>query len=123
MCVQEGVTEKVIEKLLGSFLHGDPDSVPPTLLQLMDTTSDDEVRWIPYNMVPVLREFDNVGPRKYSETICDCFDFFLKSKAACGDSWEYLFIMTLLIRCVSHQFEQVLLPLRGNEYEGSSVFP
>mmetsp|Transcript_19794 Transcript_19794/g.27216 ORF Transcript_19794/g.27216 Transcript_19794/m.27216 type:complete len:230 (+) Transcript_19794:1223-1912(+) len=123
-CVQDGVTEEVIERLLGSFLHGSTNSVPPALLQLMDTTSNNEVRWIPYNMVPALREFGSHGPRKYSyllKSICNCFDRFLDGKIASGSAWENLFLMTLLIRCVSHQFEQVLLPLEDNKYEGSSV--
>jgi len=81
-CIQEGLTEEVIEMLLGSFVHGSPNSVPPDLLQLIYN----KVRWIPFNMVPTLEEFAKFGPRKYSyllETIGKCFDTFLDAKTAC----------------------------------------
>jgi len=120
-CIQDGWSEELIEQLLGSFLDGNPDSVPPALLQLMDTTSDGKVRWIPCNMIPVLRELAAKGPRKYSyllSTICDCFKLFVVLKSV---SWENLFLTTLLIRCVSHRFDKVFLPLNEDSYRDCSV--
>eukprot|EP00597_Dinobryon_sp_UTEXLB2267_P016316 CAMPEP_0201092834 /NCGR_PEP_ID=MMETSP0812-20130820/1366_1 /ASSEMBLY_ACC=CAM_ASM_000668 /TAXON_ID=98059 /ORGANISM="Dinobryon sp., Strain UTEXLB2267" /LENGTH=627 /DNA_ID=CAMNT_0047344629 /DNA_START=193 /DNA_END=2076 /DNA_ORIENTATION=- len=120
-CVKDGLTERSIEQLLGTFLDGDPSLVPSPLLKLMDTTRDGKILWIPYNMVAALSDFSNKGPIKYSKllrTICNCFDNF---KTSSGDAWENLFVITLLIRLISHRFDRRLLPLDEDVYADYEV--
>jgi len=121
-CVKDGVSESLIDNLLRSFLDGNPDLVPPALLPLMDTTADKKVRWIPHNMVKALRELVKVAPRKYDlyfymlKTICNYFD----ASVSFG-GWKRLFVIVLLIRILSNQFDGKLLPLDVDEFKDCSV--
>ena len=43
--------------------------------------------------------------------IAELFEDFKDSKIQSGDSWEALFLIVLLVRCLSRQFDDMILPL------------
>lgn len=125
------VTDATIRHVLGSFITGDYRDVLAPLSQLMDTGTirdGDEVRriirWIPYHMIPVLREFAKATGWDILRTIPDLFDQFRNAKRKSGDGWEALFVCVLLIRCLSRTFEANVFPLRADlEYSVSFNWP
>jgi hypothetical protein len=82
--IKNDVDDKMVTNLCRSFIDGDPEGVPPSMLQFMNTVTRKSVRWIPYHMFPILSDFSK-GDRvqKYSNPlrhITDLFDSFLNSK-------------------------------------------
>jgi len=96
------------------------------LLPLMDIVASDTVRWVLYHMTNVLSTFANHGSalsRPVKETLLSIvkqLNGFKEAKCLSGDAWERLFVAVLLIRSLSHQFDESILPLRG-AYRNCSV--
>lgn len=118
-CVkQKLINDKSIKCLLSTFITGDSDSVPPPLLLLMDTFGRDlkfVVKWIPFHMAAALKYFSSQGECSPSVVsllfnISTLFDRFMNAKGSSGDVWEALFVLTILIRCLSGEFDECLLP-------------
>jgi hypothetical protein len=130
-CIQQNlVTDRNIRFLLKSFITGDQLDVMEPLLQLMDAAENKEeitaessiVLWIPYHMAPVLKEFSKTAGFELLGEINRQFNSFMDAKTGSGDGWEALFVSTLLIRCLSGEFdEKVFQCPRGWDMKNSTV--
>ena len=110
-----------VKKLLTSMISGSIDEVPKVLLEFMDIDKDASlkqniVRWVPYHMQFIAKQM--AGSSKLSPDIKVClmaiaelFAAFRDSKLQSGDSWEALFLIVLLVRCLSRKFDDMILPL------------
>jgi hypothetical protein len=110
-----GVTLEQVRLLLGTFISGKENGVIEPLRQLMTTVinekKDAQIQWVPFHMMNVLEEFaDRVLPQLLG-VIPRLFSLFTESKVQSGDSWECLFIIVVLIRCLSGKCDDVVLPL------------
>ena len=118
-CIDGGlVNDASVKDLLASFISGRSNLVPSPLLQLMNTIENEKVLWIPYHMTEVLRDFfrsHSVSFTFHLQIIVDYFTQFMNAKEKSGDAWESLFVITLLIRCLTCEFDDVLLPLGKND--------
>ena len=126
--IDSGITVEKVKKLLGTLLTGNHAVVPEMLLELMDidVTIEDGVkrpiaRWIPYHMKVVLDTISQLNElpdaiRCCLAVICRQFGTFRSQKLESGDGWEALFIVTLLVRCMTRSF-CTLVPLHGNSGE------
>jgi hypothetical protein len=122
------LTNEAVIALLRSFIVGDAKLVFPPLLQLMNTTSHNMIRWIPCHMAKVLSTFANSPScfeklhgnlRSYLLSIVRFFSIFYMAKNCSDDSWESLFMIVLLIRCVTHTFDSSILNLRTHFQDAS----
>ena len=125
--LDSGLTDALVRQLLSTMLDGNIKNVPAVLSELMDIdiavdqngNAEGYARWIPYHMVYVL---ENVSTRtslsqpirKCLKAICAQFETLASHKVNSGDGWEALFIATLLVRCMTGEFCQQLVPLRGS---------
>ena len=125
-CFQKNmVTEDNVVRLLESFVTGEADVVPEPLLQLMNTVEDGKVHWIPCHMMEVLCQFASRGslPNQHLvlNQIVSQFRGFADAKGQSGDAWEHLFVVTLLVRALSRQFDDSVFPLNAVNFAGCSV--
>ena len=97
-------------ELLRSYITGNYSDVPHYLLALMDVCFEDKIRWIPYNMIYVLEELGEKSSNPWVvKAIVNLFNEFVTSKENSGDAWEALFVITLLIRALTNEFDEVVL--------------
>eukprot|EP00978_Attheya_sp_CCMP212_P008982 scaffold21164_cov54-Attheya_sp.AAC.4 len=100
------------------MLTGDHGQVPKMFRELMDIDVINQkpvVRWIPYHMTQVLLALSRLNQmpdtvQSCLAAICDQFEIFRSDKIKSGDGWEALFIITLLIRCLTKHYCE-LVPL------------
>jgi hypothetical protein len=119
-------TWKGIKDLLTSTLTGDYTLVPKVFLEFLDVeviNQDPVVRWIPHHLSHILLALSQrhqipLTARTCLKAICEQFDSFRNHKTQSGDGWEALFIITLLTRCMTKQFCE-LVPLHGFDCEVS----
>ena len=112
-CIADGeVTDVKVTYLLQSFLTGAPWLVQAPLLALMDTFVDEQniivIKWIPYHMSEILKSFSyelSYPMKSLLREICHCFDQLPQVKDESGEDWEILFVIVLLIRCITGSFE------------------
>ena len=128
------VTDCNIRLLLHSFLSGSIENGMADLLPLMSvgdtketteesassssslTTDDPLARWIPFFMREVLNLFAHSplyvsdGLKVHLVVIVELFDGFNSAKSKGGDGWECLFVIPLIIRCVTGDFDSVFFP-------------
>jgi hypothetical protein len=126
------VTDETILKLLRSMLKGTHGLVPRPLLQLMNTVEGNLIHWIPFHMVPVLERFaEEVDRSLFCREdlrtlllrVVELFQNFMSAKKFSGDGWESLFLIVLLIRCVTGLFHATILPFENIfERSGCPVF-
>jgi hypothetical protein len=122
----EEFTHEGIEDLLTSTLTGDYALVPKVFREFLDVEVSDQnpvVRWIPHHLSPILLTLSQLGKvpiatRICLKAICEQFDNFRNHKTQSGDGWEALFIITLLTRCLTKRFSE-LVPLYGFDWEVS----
>ena len=126
-CVSQGlVTDEAVRRLLGTFITGNAADVMAPLLPLMDTVASDTVRWVPYHMTNVLSTFAEDGSalsepvKAILLNIVNQLTGFKEAKCLSGDAWERLFVAVLLIRSLSRQVDESILPL-GGDYSNCSV--
>jgi hypothetical protein len=113
--------EREVYKLLKTLLTGDELAVDKHLLELMttDVTDDDTMilRWIPFHMVYVIEQVSTqclhlpMPLSKCLKSIADLFIQFSDAKWEGGDAWEALFLIVLLIRCLTNSFDDEVVPL------------
>ena len=104
---------KAVKDLLRSFLTGESMHVMTPLLQLMNTAGEGKVRWIPFHMMEVLKLFAYVfeSTSSISQNLRDIdglFDGFCKAKESSGDAWEFLFVISLIIRSLTAESSDIL---------------
>eukprot|EP00978_Attheya_sp_CCMP212_P031343 scaffold118117_cov47-Attheya_sp.AAC.1 len=126
--VDLGITPKKVETLLLTMLTGNTIFVPEMLRELMDIdvmiVDGNEIpiaRWIPYHMTVVLKTLSQLAElpspmRGCLAAMCEQFETFKTQKFQSGDGWEALFIVTLLVRCMTNTFCS-LVPLQGRDGE------
>jgi hypothetical protein len=110
----------VIRVILRTFFTGDYEVLPPQLLELMDVTPGKplKVKWIPFHLMELMK---NLGylmslPLSTRYALNEVETLFLslgKSKEKSDEAWEALFVVVLLIRCLSGLVDSTLLPLPG----------
>ena len=113
---------KEVCNLLRTLITGEVKSVPSLLQELM--TADVKngkviVRWIPYHMVYVLQQIvarcDSSLPSgavACLNGIVKSFGKFAEAKYQAGEAWEYLFLVVLIVRCLTCDFEENVAPFR-----------
>ena len=116
-CLDEGlVTVDNGVRLLKSFFTGQASLVPRPLLEYMNTVEEGKVRWIPFHMLEVIRVLaDHASLPSQSvilRGIVSLFDRFCSAKGQSGDAWEALFVVVLLLRAVTQQFDSTIFPLQ-----------
>jgi hypothetical protein len=116
------VNDDSMRKLLSSFCTGDVDDVMMPLQQLMSSSRNKKVIWIPYHMFKALDSLgkslpDSSPMKKILLHINSLFSGFRDAKAYSGLGWENLFLIALLIRCISSVFDSTLLPLDYSFYK------
>jgi hypothetical protein len=123
-CISENlINDRNMKALLESFISGDYDFVPEPLLVLMDSFSRHGprlVKWIPFHIMEALKKFAKFGQcSTYLSVnvlrITEYFDVFFKAKNSGGDGWEALFIVVVLIRCLTGKSDALFLPLQHAE--------
>ena len=100
-------------KILESVLDGNKSRLEkfPELFQLMDTTSNQQIRWIPQHLCSLLHEVietsmeTQISPKMLQnlKAIRLLFHKFKDAKCKSGDSWEALFAVMTLIRVMTCQ--------------------
>eukprot|EP00978_Attheya_sp_CCMP212_P024654 scaffold77824_cov56-Attheya_sp.AAC.3 len=110
-----------VSNLLVSLLTGDEFAVHKHLLELMTADVKDDgttiLRWIPFHMVYVMQQVSMsclVLPKPFRDclsSIADLFGQFSAAKWEDGDAWEALFLIVLLIRCLTNSFDDEVVPL------------
>lgn len=114
-------------KLLKTLLTGDVQGVDPTLQELMtaDLTTNEKneevmiLRWVPFHMSYVMQQLSSNCPQvqtagamaKCLGAVDKLFVQFSSQKSKSGDAWEALFLIVLIIRCVTGMFDDTVLPL------------
>ncbi len=113
-CVDQGlVNDESVRRLLATFASGDVDNLMKPLEQLMNVVENDTVQWIPYHMMEVLSKFHKCCSFPLLQ-IVKLFDNFYSAKFQSGDGWETLFAAVLMIRLLSGEFGEGILPLPGD---------
>jgi len=108
-------------RLLSSLLTG--EGIDRSLEELMTTDLKHDgtliLRWIPLHMHYVLdrisRECPHVDAQMrhcLSSGIVDLFRQFASTKWEAGDAWEALFLIVLIVRCLTASFDDTVIPLR-----------
>ena len=112
-----------LRKLISSFITGKVESIPNTVQELMtaDVGGSNSVvvlRWIPFHMAYLLSEVREQC--KLPDNVNDClaaivcaFDQLSTPKEESGDAWEAMFLIVLLVRCLSGMYEPKVLPLQN----------
>jgi len=117
-CLKDGlVTDGSVRRLLANFVTGYIGGVMETLHPFMNTAENGKLRWIPYHMMEVLRKFALTAPssdknlREAMTKIINLIHEFFTAKESAGKAWENLFLLLVMIRVVSREFDKVILPL------------
>ena len=123
------LSDSEVRLLLKNFFTGNRIEFPEKLnsiLPLMSVGRNGVLHWIPCFMVEVLTKFSSCG--KLSNNLgcmlCEISDLFKDFKCAqegSGSAWESLFVIALLLRCLSLHFDDVILPLDRGPFAGASV--
>jgi len=124
-CIKKGiVTNKSVRNLFSSFITGNKHSVLEPLHELMNTAENEKLRWIPFHMTEVLRRFassnDVFPPLEPSLQhamlkINKLFEEFYDTNENSGEAWEKLFLIGVIVRVLSGQFDKVILPLDSSK--------
>jgi hypothetical protein len=121
-CERRGmVSNSATVRLLATFITGKHEYVPTPLLPLMDTMRERSsfvVRWIPYHMMEVLSIFAELldqNLKSLIHVIVDLFNNFKNAKDYSGEGWEALFVISLLIRSITKEFDTALFPPLGRQ--------
>ena len=126
MSEQGLVTDDSVILLLKSFITGKANLIQSPLLRFMNTVKDQRIEWIPLHMVEVLEEFSDapsLSPfvKNILTIIVSEFERFRDAKDSSGDAWESLFLIVILIRSVVRKFDEDILHLDPQAFEGCSV--
>ena len=111
-------------KLLRTLVTGDVQGVDRSLQELMtaDLKIDGKtmiLRWIPFHMEYVIQQFASNCPyvddhmRKCLSGLTDLFRQFACPKWESGDAWEALFLIVLIVRCMTLTFDPTVVPLEN----------
>ena len=122
--VDTGVSSEKVETLLMTMLTGEYTLVPEMFRELMDIDVIENkpiALWIPCHMTQVLLTLSRlpalpVALRRCLGAIYEQFESLRTQKIQSGDGWEALFIVTLLTRCLTKSFCE-LVPLYGFDCE------
>jgi hypothetical protein len=82
------------------------------------------IAWIPFHMAAILYGFAYALPlqqRTLLLTIVGMFSQFRDAKEKTGEAWESLFLIVLLIRLATYQFDTVLLPMNSRLFDGCCI--
>jgi hypothetical protein len=111
-----------VRALLSTLLTGNIGEVDESLRGLMTADlKDDEIilRWIPFHMVYALSQiyqhriiFLPGDMRSCLEGIVGLLKQFEGSKCQSGDAWEALFLIVLIVRCLTTSFDETVVPLK-----------
>ena len=124
-------SEENVRKLLGTFIIGGiefPEGLSPllSLMSVVEMPAEPSmgIRWIPFHMVNVLEAFsmnEKLSPSfaRAIQAIATQLRTFRDSKFLSGEGWEALFVVVILICCISGKFHRFLwLP---NDFQGCEV--
>jgi hypothetical protein len=115
----DAASDDAIRNVLTSFIDGDPAHFVnfPKLLQLMSVSKLDSagrrkenIVWIPFHMLALLSKLTSLSSKyqRLLKLIVDLFRIsFIDSKNNSGDGWECLFLIVLLIRLATGQFDMI----------------
>ena len=126
--IDQGLTKEGVLSLLMNFLDGNVAYVPKPLLQFMDLTKGGLLIWIPFHMVYILEQIAagidtgkvNYPNREPIQKLADLFGKFKEAKYESGDGWEAFFVLTLLVRCLTGEFDALtdsFARLMGEQYQ------
>ena len=123
------VTDDSVREMFRTFITGDDVNFLAPLLPFMDSSVKDKratLCWIPFHMHCMFEMFGNsilvnCSQRKHFKVITKLLVGFRTSKYRSGDSWECLFVVVLLIRVLTLEFDTVLLPLNTTKFEACGV--
>jgi hypothetical protein len=114
---------------LTTLLTGNVGEVDESLRGLMTADlKDDEIilHWIPFHMVYTLSQIYQHGiiflpgeMRSCVNGIVGLFRQFESSTCQSGDAWEALFLIVLIVRCLTTSFDETVVPL--NSYVSRDV--
>lgn len=118
----DGCTGASVALLLSTLLTGNVESVDEHLQELMtaDIAQDGEttiLRWIPFHMSFVLQQVSQqclvvpLRTRHCYSAIAELLVQFGYGKWESGDAWEALFLVVLIVRCLSTKFDDHVVPL------------
>ena len=123
-------SDENVRKLLGTFIVGGiefPEGLSPllSLMSVVEVPVDPwmDIRWIPFHMANVLEGFsknEKISPSfsRVIQAIATQLRTFSDSKSLSGE-WEALFVVVILIRCISGKFHRFLqLP---DDFQGCEV--
>mmetsp|Transcript_28332 Transcript_28332/g.77783 ORF Transcript_28332/g.77783 Transcript_28332/m.77783 type:complete len:642 (+) Transcript_28332:160-2085(+) len=111
-----------VHRLLKTLITGDVEGVDTSLQELMDADLKDDgqtmiLRWIPFHMEYVIQQIAFNCPyvddhmRKCLSGVTDLFRQLTGLKWQSGDSWEALFLIVLIVRCLTKSFDSKVVPL------------
>jgi hypothetical protein len=105
-----------------TLVTGNVGEVDESLGGLMTADlKDDEIilRWIPFHMVYTRSQIYQHGiiflpgeMRSCLNDIVGLFRQFQSSKCQSGDAWEALFLIVLIVRCLTTSFDETVVPLK-----------
>ena len=114
--------------ILRSLLTGKADHVPKHLHMLLDAAGNKQgpsatIRWVPYHLSYVLsclamedtrRAINTREPKfsygKITSEMQELCDSLCDSKTYSGDGWESIFVLFLLVRCLTSTYDKYFVP-------------
>ena len=108
--------ESWFHSILLSLLNGDVNFVPERLHILLDASPSEVgfglIRWVPYHLQYVMMRLYLKDSDKSSlaESIANLCRQLIDVKCSSGDGREALFVLFLLARCVTSQWQDSILP-------------
>ena len=114
--VSRGLNDHDIILLFQTFVDGNKKTVPQELMPLMDVTDKGDVRWILFQMGQVLNSLTRLssnekvskGLRSNLLAMDSLIATFKDAKTESGEAWESLFVLVLLIRCLTGQVHELM---------------
>jgi hypothetical protein len=114
--VNRGLNDHDIILLFQTFVDGNKKKVPQELMPLMDVTDNGDVRWILFQIGQVLKTLTSLssnekvskGLRSNLLAMDSLIAAFKDAKTESGEAWESLFVLVLLIRCLTGQGHEIM---------------
>ena len=109
-----------IWKLLKTLISGSPEGVYRSIQELMtaDLNADGKLilRWVPFHMHYVVEQIATNAThvdqhmRRSLGAVADMFKQFMGPKWQSGEAWEALFLIVLMVRCLTQELDEDIVP-------------
>jgi len=115
--------KKAFLNILKSLIFGDVGLVPTHFHTFLDavgaSVGSQRVRWSPHHLEFVLRKLklDNAEDDDLAKSMEGLCKNVLSAKEESGDAWEALFVLFLLARCATKNWQEPILPNVGRFFE------